>query len=125
VLAGDAVLIKHAPRTPLCGEHLAAAFAEAGAPFDLVTPLHVDHDVAAQVVEHPAIGYVAFTGSVRGGRQVYAAVAQRRFIEVGLELGGKDAAYVAADADLGGAVENLVDGAMYNAGQSCCSVERI
>ncbi len=125
VLAGNAVLLKHAPRTPLCAEAFAAAFCEAGAPPDLVVPLHVDHDVVAQVAEHPAVGYVSFTGSVRGGRQVYAAVAQRRFVEVGLELGGKDAAYVAPDADLGAAVENLVDGAMYNAGQSCCSIERI
>ena len=125
VLAGNAVLIKHAPRTPLCAEHFASAFCEAGAPFDLVAPLHADHDVVAQVVAHPAIGYVAFTGSVRGGRQVYEAVAKRRFVEVGLELGGKDAAYVAADADLASAVEGLVDGAMYNAGQSCCAVERI
>ena len=125
VLAGNAVLVKHAPRTPLCAEHFAAAFLEAGAPADLVVPLHVDHDVAARVIEHPAVGYVSFTGSVRGGRQVYATAAQRRFVEVGLELGGKDAAYVAADADLASAVDNLVDGAMYNAGQSCCAVERI
>jgi len=125
VLAGNAVLIKHAPRTPLCAEHFASAFCEAGAPFDLVAPLHADHEVVAQVMTHPAIGYVAFTGSVRGGREVYEAVAKRRFVEVGLELGGKDAAYVAADADLTRAVESLVDGAMYNAGQSCCAVERI
>lgn len=125
VLAGNGALIKHAPMTPLCAEHFAAAFAEAGAPLDLVAPLHADHEVVARVIEHPAIGYVAFTGSVRGGREVAAEVARRRFIEVGLELGGKDAAYVAEDADPAEAAAALVDGAMYNAGQSCCAVERI
>lgn len=125
VLAGDAVLIKHAPRTPLCAEAFAAAFREAGAPAALVAPLHVDHEVVAAVVSHPAIGYVAFTGSVPGGRAVYEMVARRRFVEVGLELGGKDAAWVAEDADPIAAAEQLVEGAMYNAGQSCCAVERI
>lgn len=125
VLAGNAVLVKHAARTPLCAEHFAAAFVEAGAPADLVAPLHTSHEVVARVIDHPAVGYVSFTGSVRGGRELYGTVAARRFVEVGLELGGKDPAYVAADADLGSAVENLVDGAMYNAGQSCCAVERI
>src|SRR5690606_29180481 len=103
----------------------AAAFAEAGGPLDLLAPLHVDHEVAARIFDHPAIGYVSFTGSVRGGRQVAAEVARRRFVEVGLELGGKDAAYVAGDADPAAAAAGLVDGAMYNAGQSCCAVERI
>ncbi|MFL5424202.1 MAG: aldehyde dehydrogenase family protein, partial [Myxococcales bacterium] len=71
------------------------------------------------------IGYVSFTGSVRGGHEVYRAVAASRFIDVGLELGGKDPAYVAPDADLSYAIENLVDGAFYNAGQSCCGIERV
>lgn len=124
VLAGDAVLIKHAPRTPLAGERFAEAFREAGAPADLVAPLHVDHEVAARVMAMPEVGYVSFTGSVRGGHEVYAEVA-RRFVDAGLELGGKDPAYVAEDADLGAALENLIDGAMYNAGQSCCGIERI
>lgn len=125
VLAGNAVLIKPSPRTPLCAGHFADAFAAAGAPAGLVAPLLADHDTVARVVEHPAIGFVSFTGSVRGGREVYSAVAARRFIDVGLELGGKDAAYVAPDADFEHAVENVIDGAFYNAGQSCCAVERV
>lgn len=125
LLAGNAVVLKHAPRTPLCAEHFAQAFAEAGAPLDLVAPLHVDHRVAAQVIEHPAIGFVSFTGSVSGGRQVLLEVASRRFVGVGLELGGNDAAYVAEDADLSVAAAGLVEGATWNAGQSCCAVERV
>ena len=65
-----------------------------------------------------------FTGSVAGGRSVQEAAA-RRFLEVGLELGGKDPAYVRADADLEHAIENLADGAFFNSGQSCCAIERI
>jgi acyl-CoA reductase-like NAD-dependent aldehyde dehydrogenase len=81
--------------------------------------------VCALVAARPEVGFVSFTGSVRGGHEVYRAVAQTRFIDVGLELGGKDPAYVAPDADLDHAVANLVDGAFYNAGQSCCGIERI
>src|SRR5436305_13523619 len=77
------------------------------------------------MIARPEIGFVSFTGSVRGGHEVYRAVAAARFIDVGLELGGKDPAYVAPDADLEYAASNLVDGAFYNAGQSCCGIERI
>ena len=70
------------------------------------------------------IAFVAFTGSVAGGQAVQRAAADR-FIGTGLELGGKDAAYVRADAALDHAVENIVDGAFFNAGQSCCSVQRV
>ena len=124
VLAGDAVLIKHATRTALCGEAFERAFASAGAPEGLVTAVHADHDVCAQIITRPEIGYVSFTGSVRGGHEIYREVSAR-FIDAGLELGGKDPAYVAPDADLGHAIANLVDGAFYNAGQSCCGIERI
>jgi acyl-CoA reductase-like NAD-dependent aldehyde dehydrogenase len=124
VLAGDSVLVKHAARTPRCADHFADAFAAAGAPADLVLPLAADHEVVARVIGRPEIGYVSFTGSVRGGHEVYREVAGR-FIDAGLELGGKDPAYVAEDADLDFAIANVVDGAFYNAGQSCCGVERI
>ncbi len=125
VLAGNSVLLKHSSRTPLCASHFAEAFAEAGAPDGLVQALPAPHDVTAEVIGRPEVGYVAFTGSVPGGHSVYRAAAAERFIEVGLELGGKDPAYVAADADFDQAVEGLVDGAFYNAGQSCCGIERV
>ena len=124
VLAGNAVVLKHANRTTLCGEAFARAFERAGAPENLVTAIDASHETCAQIIARPEIGYVSFTGSVRGGHEVYREGA-RRFIDVGLELGGKDPAYVAADADLDHAIANLVDGAYYNAGQSCCGIERI
>ncbi|HSN98745.1 MAG TPA: aldehyde dehydrogenase family protein [Candidatus Nanopelagicales bacterium] len=124
VLAGNAVVLKHSPRSPLCGEHFAGAFARAGAPANLVQALHCDHPMAQRIAGDPRVGHVAFTGSVEGGRKVYAATAVKPWVEAGLELGGKDGAYVAADADLAKAVDGIVDGACYNAGQSCCAVER-
>jgi acyl-CoA reductase-like NAD-dependent aldehyde dehydrogenase len=124
VLAGDAVLIKHAVRTALCGEAFARCFSAAGAPEGLVTAVDATHATTARILARPEVSFVSFTGSVRGGHEVYAEAA-RRFIDAGLELGGKDPAYVAADADFDHAVANLVDGAFYNAGQSCCGIERI
>ncbi|GAC1340208.1 MAG: aldehyde dehydrogenase family protein [Myxococcales bacterium] len=124
VLSGDAVIIKHAVRTALCGEAFERAFTKAGAPEGLVAAVHAAHPTVARLIARPEVGFVAFTGSVRGGHEVYAEAA-RRFVDAGLELGGKDPAYVAADADFDHAVSNLVDGAFYNAGQSCCGIERI
>ena len=124
VLAGDAVLIKSANRTTLCGGAFVRAFEKAGAPESLVTAIDATHEGCAQIIARPEIGFVSFTGSVRGGHEVYREGA-KRFVDVGLELGGKDPAYVAQDADLDHAIANVVDGAFYNAGQSCCGVERI
>jgi acyl-CoA reductase-like NAD-dependent aldehyde dehydrogenase len=125
VLAGNAVVLKHSSRTALSGEHFAEAFARAGAPSGLVQALHCDHATTERIAADPRVDFVGFTGSVDGGHRIYASAASHRFIEVGLELGGKDAAYVAADADLEKAVDGIVDGACYNAGQSCCGVERV
>lgn len=125
VLAGNAVVIKHAHQTALVADQLVAAFAEAGAPPGLVTAMPVDHAVAGQLIGERQFGYVSFTGSVRGGHEVYRAVAANDFIGCGLELGGKDGALVLPDCDLTGAVESLVDGAFFNAGQSCCGIERV
>ncbi len=124
VLAGNAVIVKHSPRSPLCGEHFARAFAEAGAPPHLVQALHCDHPTSERMVGDPRVDHVVFTGSVYGGHRIQAAASQR-FLHVGLELGGNDPAYVAPDCELQKTVESLVDGAIYNAGQSCCAVERV
>jgi acyl-CoA reductase-like NAD-dependent aldehyde dehydrogenase len=123
LLAGNTVLLKHSERTPLCGRAIAAAFAGLDVP-DLVVDVQVPPPDTARLVRDPRVAHVAFTGSVRTGNLVQRAAAER-FVDVGLELGGKDPAYVAADADLAFAVENVVDGACYNAGQSCCAVERV
>ena len=117
LLAGNAVILKHSSRTPLCAGHFARAFAEAGAPTDLVSALIADHQVTAELIGDEEIAYVAFTGSVAGGRAISTA-ARGRFIDIGLELGGKDPAYVRADADVEAAAEAIADGAFYNAGQS-------
>jgi acyl-CoA reductase-like NAD-dependent aldehyde dehydrogenase len=122
VLAGNSVILKHSTRTALCGEHFADAFATAGAPEGLVAALHASHEDAARLAAQ--VDYVAFTGSVAGGHAVYRAVAASRFADAGLELGGKDGAYVAEDADVAHAAASIVDGAVYNAGQSCCGIER-
>lgn len=124
LIAGNAVILKHSDQTPLCAERFARAFSEAGLPEHVFQVLHADHGVVAGLIASGEIDYVAFTGSVAGGDAVQRAAAAKR-IPVGLELGGKDAAYVRADADLAHAVENLVDGSFYNAGQSCCGIERI
>ena len=124
VLAGNAVVLKHSPRSPRCGEHFARAFADAGAPPGLVQALHCDHPTSERTVGDERVDQVVFTGSIYGGhRMVEAGV--KRFLHPGLELGGNDPAYVAADCDLAKTVENVVDGAIYNAGQSCCAVERV
>ena len=103
--------------------YAAATHARSG----LVSALHASHAGVATALASPAVGYAAFTGSVAGGRIVakQAATMEGRFINTGLELGGKDAAYVAEDiTDVGAVAAALVDGAMYNAGQSCCGIER-
>jgi acyl-CoA reductase-like NAD-dependent aldehyde dehydrogenase len=125
VLAGNAVLLKHAPQTALCGRQLADSFAQAGAPKGLVSDFMCTHETVARVLDSRRIDQVAFTGSVRGGHEVYRAAAARNFIGVALELGGKDPALVLPDCDFDFTVPNLVEGAFYNAGQSCCAVERI
>ena len=124
ILSGNAVILKHAQQTPLCAERYAAAFEYAGLPQGVFQYLHLSHDQVAQVIGDARVDYVAFTGSVEGGHAVQKAI-NERFIVGGLELGGKDPAYVRADANLADAVENLVDGSFFNSGQSCCGIERI
>jgi acyl-CoA reductase-like NAD-dependent aldehyde dehydrogenase len=124
IMAGNAVVLKHSGQTPLCAERFAQAFAKAGLPDGVFQVLHMSHGATEKTIQDSRVGYVAFTGSVPGGHAIQQAAA-KRFIGVGLELGGKDPAYVHADADLDHAVENLVDGAFFNSGQSCCGIERI
>lgn len=124
LMAGNTVILKHSDQTPLCAELIERAFRDAGAPRGVFQYLHANHDTVQRLIRAPEIGYVSFTGSVRGGRIVEESAAGR-FIGVGLELGGNDPAYVRADAKLDHAVETLVDGAFFNSGQSCCGIQRI
>ncbi len=122
--AGNAVILKHSHQTPLCAERFAQVFEAAGLPGGVFAHLHLSHADTAALIADARIGGVCFTGSVEGGHAVQRALAGK-FAAAGLELGGKDPAYVRADANLAHAVENLVDGAMFNSGQSCCGIERI
>ncbi|MBC9249239.1 aldehyde dehydrogenase [Pseudomonas alcaligenes] len=124
LMAGNAVLLKHASQTLLVGERFALAFERAGLPHGLFRNLVLDHGQTATLIASGQVQQVNFTGSVAGGRLIESAAAGH-FIGVGLELGGKDPAYVRADANLAHAVENLVDGSFFNSGQSCCGIERI
>jgi acyl-CoA reductase-like NAD-dependent aldehyde dehydrogenase len=124
LLAGNSVILKMAAQTPLVAERYVEAFRAAGLPDGVFQILHLDHQQVQKIISDHRVAFVAFTGSVAGGHAVQRAAAER-FIGTGLELGGKDPAYVRADAPLEAAVENLVDGAFFNSGQSCCAVERI
>jgi acyl-CoA reductase-like NAD-dependent aldehyde dehydrogenase len=124
IMAGNSVILKMAQQTPLVSERYAEAFAAAGLPRGVFQYLHASHDHVAQMVGDRRIAFVSFTGSVAGGRAVQQALS-KRFISANLELGGKDPAYVRPDAPLEATIENLVDGAYFNAGQSCCAIERI
>ena len=124
LLAGNSVVLKHSIQTPLCAERYQNAFDAAGLPNGVFSHLHLTHEDTDKVIHSEAINFIAFTGSVAGGAHVEKAAAGR-FVGVGLELGGKDPAYIRQDADLEQAVATTVDGAMFNSGQSCCGLERI
>jgi len=124
IMAGNSVVLKHSAQTPLCAEQLFSAFKKAGLPEGVFQYLHLSHADTEAVIKDSRIDYVAFTGSVAGGAMVERA-SSGRFIGVGLELGGKDPAYVRADADIEHAVATCIDGAFFNSGQSCCGIERI
>ncbi|KAH8105450.1 succinate semialdehyde dehydrogenase [Cristinia sonorae] len=126
IIAGNAVLFKPSPQTPLTAERLALALTRAGVPEDIIQALHLTPALTTFAVQHTAVDFVSFTGSVVGGEAVEkAAVEAKGFKGVALELGGKDPAYVRPDADLEYTAEQLVDGALFNSGQSCCAIERI
>ena len=124
LIAGNAVVLKHATQTLLVGERMVRAFVKAGVPGDVFINLFLDHQTTEELIAAGAFDFVNFTGSVSGGRTIERAAAGT-FTGLGLELGGKDPGYVLADADLDAAVETLIDGAMFNSGQCCCGIERI
>jgi acyl-CoA reductase-like NAD-dependent aldehyde dehydrogenase len=124
LIAGNAVVLKHSHQTPLCAERFLEAFASAGVPAGVFQYLHLSHADTARLMGDARVASVCFTGSVSGGRAVVAATASG-FATSGLELGGKDPAYVRSDANLAHAIDTLTDGAFYNAGQSCCGIKRI
>ena len=124
LMAGNAVVLKPSSQTPLTAERMADAFHAGGLPEGLFQYLYLDHAATDGALRDPRVDFVAFTGSVAGGHRVQQ-VAAEHFTGVGLELGGKDPAYVRRDADLDYSLDNLVEGVYFNAGQSCCGIERI
>lgn len=125
ILAGNAVILKPSPQTPTVVEEVAAAFAEAGLPENVLQYFHCGApEILEKLVQSPQINHICFTGSVAGGLAVQKAAADR-IVSVGLELGGKDPAYVRDDVDVAWAAEEIVDGAIFNSGQSCCAIERV
>jgi acyl-CoA reductase-like NAD-dependent aldehyde dehydrogenase len=124
LMAGNVVVLKHSAQTPLAAERFAECFTAAGLPKGAFQVLHASHEDTDLIIRDPRVDFVAFTGSVAGGRAVQRAAAQR-FIGLGLELGGCDPVYVRHDANLDHAIENIVDGAYFNSGQSCCGLQRV
>ncbi|MFT5659251.1 MAG: acyl-CoA reductase-like NAD-dependent aldehyde dehydrogenase [Gammaproteobacteria bacterium] len=124
LLAGNTVILKHSAQTPMCAERLHQAFTDAGLPEGVFQYLHLTHADTEKVIQAPEVNFIAFTGSVPGGEMVERA-SVGRFVGVGLELGGKDPAYVRKDANLQYAIDTVTDGAMFNSGQSCCGIERV
>lgn len=124
LMAGNAVILKHASQTILVGERMVRAFVEAGVPEDVFQNIFLDHSTTSALIAAKSFDFINFTGSVEGGRSIERAAAGT-FTGLGLELGGKDPGYVMEDADLDAAVDTLMDGAMFNSGQCCCGIERI
>ncbi|WP_299757469.1 aldehyde dehydrogenase family protein, partial [uncultured Boseongicola sp.] len=124
LIAGNTVMLKHAAQTLQVGERLAEAFHQAGVPKEVFQNVILDHDTTSALISERAVDFVNFTGSVGGGQAMERAAAGT-FIPVSTELGGKDPGYVRIDANLDAAVDTLMDGAIFNAGQCCCGIERI
>ncbi|MBN9452478.1 MAG: aldehyde dehydrogenase family protein [Bosea sp.] len=124
LIAGNAVILKHASQTLLTGERLAQAFHEAGVPEEVFANVFLHHETSSRLIAGKQFDFINFTGSVAGGQAIERAAAGT-FTGIGLELGGKDPGYVTEDADLDKAVDTLMDGATFNSGQCCCGIERI
>jgi acyl-CoA reductase-like NAD-dependent aldehyde dehydrogenase len=126
LLAGNTVILKPSPQTPTIVEHVQEIFLEAGLPQNVIQYFHSSSNVQLEaVIRSDEVKHVCFTGSVAGGLAVKTAANDRLSVGVGLELGGKDSAYIRDDVDIKWAAAEIVDGAVFNSGQSCCSVERV
>lgn len=124
IMAGNSVVLKHSNQTFLCAERFAEAFEQAGLADHVFQYLHLDHERTSTLINHEQVDFVSFTGSVSGGEKIEKSLAGS-FKGLALELGGKDPAYIREDANLAHAIENVLDGAFFNSGQSCCGIERV
>lgn len=126
ILAGDTVILKPSPQTPTVAEHAKQIFLDAGLPKDIIQVFHCGtFSLLEPMLTSPHVKLICFTGSVAGGLAVQRATSGIVSTKVCLELGGKDPAYVRSDVDVEWAAEEIVDGAIFNSGQSCCALERI
>jgi acyl-CoA reductase-like NAD-dependent aldehyde dehydrogenase len=123
LLAGNAVLYKPSEFASMTGLEIARLLHASGIPQDVFVPVIGAGEVGAALLKQPVDG-VFFTGSVATGKKIAAAL-RGRLVKLQLELGGKDPVYVCEDVDVTKAAASIADGAFYNTGQSCCSVERI
>ena len=123
MMAGNAVMVKHAGCVPQCAIAFEQLWIDAGAPVGLYTNLLISHEQSDKVIDDPRIKGVALTGSVAAGRSV-AARAGLNLKVSSMELGGSDAFIVLEDADLEKTIPWAVWGRMYNAGQTCCAAKR-
>lgn len=124
LLAGNVVVLKHAMQTIHVGKNFATCFEEAGAPEGVFQNIILTHTQTTDLVKSGVFEHINFTGSVRGGKTIEQSSAGT-FASLGLELGGKDPAYVMSDADIDSTAKSLAEGAYFNTGQCCCGIERI
>jgi aldehyde dehydrogenase (NAD+) len=125
LLAGNGIVLKPSEHSPACAEAFVAACVDAGVPGDLIQVVHGFAEPAAALATHPGVGAISFTGSVPTGRRVAAAAMETGPRLVSLELGGKNAMIVRADADLDLVVDGVIFGAFGTAGQRCTSTSRL
>jgi acyl-CoA reductase-like NAD-dependent aldehyde dehydrogenase len=124
LLAGNTVVLKVSPENSLSMNLLAGLLAEAGLPAGVISVLPADRETSEYLVKHPDVDKVAFTGSTRAGRRI-ASLAGEQLKRVSLELGGKSAAVILPDADLGAAIQGLKFGSLLNNGEACIAQTRI
>ena len=124
LLAGNTVVLRHSSQTPLVSERLVEAFHDAGVPEGVLQYVHSTHADTRLIMMAPEVNYLCFIGSSSSGLMV-EQIELGRCIGVGLELSGVDPAYIRADADLDKTVAAVVDGALFNSGQSCSGVQRV
>lgn len=123
LMAGNVVVLKPAPNTPMCGYALAEAFEATDFDFPLLFPVLAEVELIPDIIRHPAIAGVTFTGSTRAGREV-AKLAGEALKKCVLELGGSDPALILPDANLDLAISQCVQGRYQNSGQSCIAIKR-
>jgi glyceraldehyde-3-phosphate dehydrogenase (NADP+) len=121
---GNTIVIKPSPKAPLSALLLAKLIADAGAPPNVVNIVVCDNALAMQLIDHPHVRFISFTGSVPVGWKVNEAAAKAKK-RTTLELGGNASVIVHADADIDRAIDPIARGAFAYAGQSCISVQRL